>query len=213
MTLKVGFDEATNLEALNVSSGIYPVFCLDIPALDDWHTVCKSLKLNNSINFPPLIGETGKGALMSNTQTVKGNWNQFKGKIKEKWGDVTDDDLERLRGQGDQLIGMIQEKTGVAREEIGNYVNSLTESASEFSKQAAETAREYRDIATERAQETAANVKASAERVAEQISDQAALGYEEAQRAVREKPAQSLAVCFGVGVLVGVVSGLVLRSR
>ena len=150
---------------------------------------------------------------MSNTQTVKGDWNQFKGKVKEKWGVVTDDDLERLRGQRDQLVGMIQEKTGIAQEEIGKFVNSLSESATEFSKQAVDTAREYRDVAAERAQETAANVRASAERVAGQLGDQAQMGYEEAQRVVREKPAQSLAVCFGVGILVGVVSGLVLRSR
>ena len=140
---------------------------------------------------------------MSNAQTAKGDWNQFKGKIQEKWGDVTDDDLERLRGQRDQLIGMIQEKTGVAREEIGKYVSSLAESASEFSKHALETAREYGDVAAVHAQETAANVRASAEKVAGQIGDQAQMSYEEAQRVVRDKPAQSLAVCFGVGVLVG----------
>ena len=139
---------------------------------------------------------------MSNAQTAKGDWNQFKGKIQEKWGDVTNDDLDRLRGQRDQIIGMIQEKTGVAKEEIGKYVSSLAESASEFSQHAVDTAREYGDMAAIRAQE-----------VAGQIGDQAQMSYEEAQRVVREKPAQSLAVCFGVGVLVGVVSGLVLRSR
>ena len=150
---------------------------------------------------------------MSNTQTATGNWNQFKGKIQEKWGDVTDDDLDRLRGQRDQLVGMIQEKTGVAREEIGNYVNSLSESATDFSKQAVETAREYYDAAAEQAQETADSIRTSAERVAGQVGDQAQLGYEEAQRVVRERPGQSLAVCFGVGILVGVVGGIILRSR
>ena len=139
---------------------------------------------------------------MSNAQTAKGDWNQFKGKIQEKWGDITNDDLDRLRGQRDQIIGMIQEKTGVAKEEIGKYVSSLADSASEYSQHAVEVAREYRDMAALRAQE-----------LAEQVGDQAQMGYEEAQRVVREKPAQSLAVCFGVGMLVGVVSGLVLRSR
>ena len=150
---------------------------------------------------------------MSNMQTEQGSWNQFKGKIQEKWGDVTDDDLDRLAGQRDQLVGMIQEKTGAAREEISNYVNSVAESASEFSKQAGETARDYRDAAAKHAEEVAANVRASAERMAGQVSDQAQAGIEEAQRLVRERPAQSLAVCFGVGVLVGVVGGLILRSR
>ena len=139
---------------------------------------------------------------MSNTQTANGNWNQVKGKIQEKWGDVTNDDLDRLQGQRDQIIGMIQAKTGAAKEEIGKYISSISESA-----------REYRDVAAERAAEVAANAKESAEKVAGQISDQAQAGYIQAQRVVREKPAESLAVCFGAGVLVGVIGGLILRSR
>ena len=139
---------------------------------------------------------------MSNAQTANGNWNQVKGKIQEKWGDVTNDDLDRLQGQKDQIIGMIQAKTGAAREEIGKYISSISDSASEFSKQAAETAREYRDMTAERAAE-----------VAGQITDQAQAGYIQAQRVVREKPAESLAVCFGAGVLLGVIGGLILRSR
>ena len=150
---------------------------------------------------------------MSNTQTANGNWNQVKGKIQEKWGDVTNDDLDKLQGQRDQLIGMIQAKTGAAKEEIGKYISSISESASEFSKQAADTARQYRDVASERAAEAAAGARESAERVAGQISDQATAGYIEAQRVVRAKPAESLAVCFGAGVLVGVIGGLILRSR
>ena len=138
---------------------------------------------------------------MSNSQTAQGNWNQVKGKIQEKWGDVTNDDLQKFEGQREQLIGMIQEKTGVAKEEIGKYISSISESATEFSKQAAETAREYRDVAAERAAEAAANARVSAEQMAGQISDQAQAGYIQAQRVVREKPAQSVAVCFGVGLL------------
>ena len=52
-----------------------------------------------------------------NNERIKGNWNQFKGKIKEKWGRLTDDDLDVAEGQRDQLIGKIQEKYGIAKEE------------------------------------------------------------------------------------------------
>ena len=52
-----------------------------------------------------------------NNERIKGNWNQFKGKIKEKWGRLTDDDLDVVEGQRDQLIGKIQEKYGIAKEE------------------------------------------------------------------------------------------------
>ena len=46
-----------------------------------------------------------------------GNWKQFMGKIKEKWGKLTDDDLTQAEGRRDQLIGRIQERYGIAKEE------------------------------------------------------------------------------------------------
>jgi uncharacterized protein YjbJ (UPF0337 family) len=56
---------------------------------------------------------------------IKGNWNQVKGKIKQKWADVTDDDLMYVEGKEDELVGRLQEKTGKTREEIVKEINSL----------------------------------------------------------------------------------------
>jgi len=56
---------------------------------------------------------------------IKGNWNELKGRIKQKWGDLTDDDLMYEEGKDDELIGKIQKKTGRTREEIIDYINSL----------------------------------------------------------------------------------------
>ena len=47
---------------------------------------------------------------------VEGNWKQIKGKVKEKWGKLTDDDLDVIDGKHDQLIGKVQERYGIARE-------------------------------------------------------------------------------------------------
>jgi uncharacterized protein YjbJ (UPF0337 family) len=52
-----------------------------------------------------------------NWNQVEGNWKQFKGKVKEKWGDLTDDDLDRIAGKRAILAGHIQEKYGMAQEE------------------------------------------------------------------------------------------------
>lgn len=60
-----------------------------------------------------------------NKLEIKGNWNELKGKIKQQWGDLTDDDLTYEEGKEEELIGRIQKKTGKAREEIVNYINSL----------------------------------------------------------------------------------------
>lgn len=52
-----------------------------------------------------------------NKDQVEGNWNQFKGKVKETWGKLTDDDIALFNGKKDQFFGKIQEKYGVAKEE------------------------------------------------------------------------------------------------
>jgi uncharacterized protein YjbJ (UPF0337 family) len=51
-----------------------------------------------------------------NWDSLKGKWSQFSGKVKEKWGDLTDDDLTRIGGQKDQLVGKLQERYGYAKE-------------------------------------------------------------------------------------------------
>ena len=60
---------------------------------------------------------------------VEGNWKQFAGKIREKWGKLTDDDLQVINGQQDQLVGRIQERYGVAKDEaqkqVKNWVGGL----------------------------------------------------------------------------------------
>lgn len=58
-----------------------------------------------------------------NQDQVEGNWKQFKGKIKEQWGKLTDDDLDVIAGKKDQLIGRIQERQGLAKEEAEKQFN------------------------------------------------------------------------------------------
>lgn len=51
-----------------------------------------------------------------NEDTIKGNWKQFTGKIKEQWGRLTDDDLDVAAGKRDQLLGKLQERHGLAKD-------------------------------------------------------------------------------------------------
>jgi uncharacterized protein YjbJ (UPF0337 family) len=53
-----------------------------------------------------------------NSLQIKGNWNIAKGKLKQKWADLTDDDLDYVEGKEEELIGRIQKRTGKEREEI-----------------------------------------------------------------------------------------------
>jgi uncharacterized protein YjbJ (UPF0337 family) len=53
-----------------------------------------------------------------NKLQIKGDWNILKGKLKQKWADLTDDDLDFVEGKEDELIGRIQKRTGQEREKI-----------------------------------------------------------------------------------------------
>lgn len=59
-----------------------------------------------------------------NSDQWSGNWKQFKGKVKEQWGKLTDDDLTVIEGKRDQLVGRIQERYGVAKEKAEEEVNT-----------------------------------------------------------------------------------------
>ncbi|RZJ21228.1 MAG: CsbD family protein [Haliea sp.] len=63
-----------------------------------------------------------------NKDTAQGNWLQFKGKVKEQWGKLTDDDLDVIEGKRDQLLGRIQERHGITREEAEQQVTAWKES-------------------------------------------------------------------------------------
>jgi len=58
-----------------------------------------------------------------NTDQMAGKWKQMKGAVKSKWGKLTDDDLDVINGQKEQLVGRIQERYGIAKEEAQRQVD------------------------------------------------------------------------------------------
>jgi len=56
---------------------------------------------------------------------LKGKWNILKGKVKQKYADLTDDDLLYVEGKEEELYGRLQEKTGKTREEVSTWLNDL----------------------------------------------------------------------------------------
>ena len=67
-----------------------------------------------------------------NQDTLRGQWNQLKGSIREQWGKLTDDDLDRIQGQSEQLVGRIQERYGIARDEAQREVDNWTPKSGRF---------------------------------------------------------------------------------
>ena len=56
---------------------------------------------------------------------LKGGWNQVKGKIKQAYGNITDDDLVSKEGKDDETLGKLQQKMGKSRDELVKWINSL----------------------------------------------------------------------------------------
>lgn len=60
---------------------------------------------------------------MMNKDEISGNWKQLKGKAKEQWGTLTDDDMTVIEGKRDQLVGKIQERYGYAKDQAEKEVS------------------------------------------------------------------------------------------
>ncbi|MBW6398307.1 CsbD family protein [Roseomonas sp. HJA6] len=59
-----------------------------------------------------------------NSDTISGNWKQLKGKVKEQWGKLTDDDITVIEGKRDQLVGRVQERYGIAKDKAEEQVKA-----------------------------------------------------------------------------------------
>lgn len=136
-----------------------------------------------------------------NQQTLEGNWNEIKGKLHERWGQLTQDDLQKARGSVDQLVGVIQRKTGEAREGIEQFLSDVSAGGAGSVSKAAEAVRNYASSAVE-------SVDDARQRAAEMVRG----GYGQTERMIQQRPMESLAVGFGAGLIAGVVIGLMMRS-
>jgi len=63
-----------------------------------------------------------------NKDTLSGDWKNLKGKIKEKWGKLTDDDIDVIEGRRDQLTGAIQKRYGLAKDKANQEIDEFKKS-------------------------------------------------------------------------------------
>ncbi|MBW3541177.1 MAG: general stress protein CsbD, partial [Planctomycetes bacterium] len=109
---------------------------------------------------------------------------------------------DQAEGDTENLIGLIQRKTGEARENIEDALEDMMAGGSGAVSRATEAARHY-----------AENVAAAARTRYEQAVSGVRGGYQDAEGLVRRHPTESVAAAFGAGLITGVVVGLMLRSR
>jgi ElaB/YqjD/DUF883 family membrane-anchored ribosome-binding protein len=122
-------------------------------------------------------------------------WSDVCARLKEKWSQLSEADFRACEEGVERLIDQIQAKTGESRAVIEQFLAKLAD-------EAATAANEFRDRLHSKLHEGAS-----------QAADSARHGYEAAQNAVRERPGQSLAVAFGLGVAAGVGVAILLRHR
>lgn len=134
---------------------------------------------------------------MPNRDQLKGHWNEVTGRLKEHWGQLTDDDLSRAEGNADQLIGLVQQKTGATRNEIEKFIDGLLNGSA--GERASEAVQHYASAAQGMADEATRYAREQARRFSEQSGDYTARVAE----TVRARPAESIAIAFGLGIAAG----------
>ncbi len=136
-----------------------------------------------------------------NQQTLDGNWNEIKGKLHEKWGQLTNDDFAKAKGNVDQLMGVIQRKTGEGRERVEQFLNELTAEGAGAVSKVAESVRGY-------AAQAAEGMGDATSRAGDYVRG----GYVQTERMIQQRPMESLIAGFGAGIVAGVIIGVMIRK-
>jgi uncharacterized protein YjbJ (UPF0337 family) len=130
---------------------------------------------------------------------VEGNWKQIKGRAKERWGKLTDDDLTAIAGRRDQLEGMIQERYGYAKEKARKEIEDWTRSI--------ETSLEEQIAALRSGIQ---GLSSTVERIAEEqfprARSTAGDALHEADEAFKRNPILVIAIALGLGFLIGMLT-------
>jgi uncharacterized protein YjbJ (UPF0337 family) len=158
-----------------------------------------------------------------NRFTFDSGWNQIKGKLRQKYGQLTDQDLEVLEGKEDELLGRLQEKLGVTEEQLHDTLNELRRSVGGSTEQAHRAVGAVKAKASEVAQKlkssaagVAEDLRGSMSANADELKMQAEYAYrkartfagkvtEETEEYVRRKPREALFRALAAGFVVGLL--------
>jgi uncharacterized protein YjbJ (UPF0337 family) len=130
---------------------------------------------------------------------VEGNWKQIKGRVKERWGKLTNDDLTAIAGRRDRLEGMIQERYGYAsarvRNEIEDWQRSLESGLEEQIASLRSGIRTLSSAVERIADEQLTHTRSTAEKALNDVEE-----------AFRRNPLVVIAVALGLGFLIGMLT-------
>jgi uncharacterized protein YjbJ (UPF0337 family) len=133
---------------------------------------------------------------------LSGSWHTIVGAIKEKFGQVTGDDLTRVQGNFDQLVGLLERKTGQTRESIEAFIDDVVDGGSSLYQKAKQKSADVVHQASDYVQQGVS-----------QVSRRAEEGVDYARETVRSKPVESLAIVAGLSALAGLAIGFSMACR
>ena len=150
---------------------------------------------------------------MITKEHAQGKWKTIVGAVKEKFGQITGDELTGVEGNLDKLIGLVQRKSGQSREWVEAFLTDASGASKDVMQKVSDTATQYASQAAEVVRDNYEHLTDAAQRGYEQLSDVAARGYDNTVKTVSNRPLESVAIALGCGVLTGLVVGLSLASK
>jgi uncharacterized protein YjbJ (UPF0337 family)/ElaB/YqjD/DUF883 family membrane-anchored ribosome-binding protein len=175
-----------------------------------------------------------------NSDVLQGNWKQLRGELKKQWGQLTDDDLDRVAGSADQLAGILQEKYGLSRSEAGRDIdqflsrysegNTMVQEAAEVKQDLSRTGRkmmsdmqdtaeaarpdveEARQNLQHAAQKVVTGARESAATAAQNLQHTGQRAVSTARETVTQRPFMSTGVTLLLGLLLGLGVSLLLGT-
>ena len=135
---------------------------------------------------------------------VEGDWKRMKGKVKEQWGLLTDDDLTAIGGRKDQLEGKIQERYGYGKDQVRKEIDSWFSSTALVANDNAEELADQIEAIRADIQSLTSTVSRVANKQLGQAQDKAVKAMSNAEEAIRENPVSAVAIAAGLGFLFGI---------
>ena len=123
-------------------------------------------------------------------EAIQGEWQHLCALARQRWSQLTDDDLPALEGNFEQLVGRIQQKTGEARDSIEGILSDMSSRGSSAVAHASEAVGQY----------------------ANHVGDQIHERYDSAQGLVRSHPTETVIAALGIGLVAGLITGLALAA-
>lgn len=155
---------------------------------------------------------------MNSFSTFESHWDEIKGKLKQRFGQLTDDDLTFAKGKGEELLGRLREKLSMSEHQLHETLTELNSSATASVENAKAKIGAVVDEARHKASSVASDVKARASAAAEDVKAQASAAYDDArvrarglfsdgEEYVRHNPRE----CVLAALFAGFVAGILVR--